>query len=337
MNKIFILLLLLTIPAFANSHIYNMTHTIKSHSIAVGDAFTAVSSGLNSTMFNPATLGLNKFTNTVKYNAYLNPTGAYSLIDEYGDITDSRNMESMDYVHLFGSVFKGFTFARPAFSAALVLSEPLMNMNSLSIEDRNRMISSKYLLDSNYDILTLKLELAEQIAIGASGFLFTTSDDSSFNRQNGTSYGVFLKPYPFFAVGVCYFDVPKNVSEILFQNNRLLDETINVGIQFTVENLAVNLDVRNVSDEEKHNIREVHTGLEYNILNVTSLRCGYYYEQENDTHVYSAGFGLLNNNFLHSIEDSFINNDFAINYGIQYRKGPLNNIYYHYLGFLLRF
>ena len=143
---------------------------------------------------------------------------------------------------------------------------------------------------------------------------------------------------------MAYFDVPSNVTELMFLQNRIIDETINAGLAIKPFNsLSFSLDSYNVSEENAKITREIHVGAEFIPGKLMALRAGFpvqdigfFREQDTEIDVYSFGLGLIDNNIFRSTDDSFTSHDFAINYGLQMKKLENNYYYQHYLTFLLR-
>ncbi len=317
---------------------FNMTNSLRTRAKAMGGAFFAVSDGFSSAFFNPASVDLYRYPRSTKFAFFLNPVGAASLINDANDLNANKKYDSIDWIHVAGILAKGFAISRPAFSAVLLLSEELPQQKVPDYHKKNNMISSKGILDWNCDVLALKLRLAEQISIGASGFLFTSMLNDSLSRRFGTSYGIHIKPNSYVSVGVAYFDIPSNVADLMFLQNRIINETINVGFSIKPFNsLSFSLDSYNVSEDNAKITREIHVGTEFVPGNFTALRAGFYREQDTEIDVYSLGLGLIDNNLFRSTDDSFSSYDFAINYGLQMKKFENNFYYHHYLTFLLRF
>jgi len=317
---------------------YNMTNSLMARPNTMGGAFFAVTDGLSSAIYNPASLDLYRYPRSTKFAFFLNPLGAISMINDAKDLSANKNYDTIDWINVAGIIAKGFALSRPAFSAVLLLSEELPQSHIPEYNKKDDIFSSKGILDWNYDIIAFKLSLAEQISIGASGFLFTSLQKDTLDRSYGSSYGIHLRPNSFLSVGVAYFDFPSNVADLMFLQNRIIDETINVGLLIKPFNsLLLSLDSYNVSEDNKIITREIHLGTEVVPLKFMALRAGFYREQDTDIDVYSLGLGLINNNSFRSTDDSFSYNDFAVNYGFQLKNVDKSFNYNHYLTFLLRF
>ena len=324
--------------ACPGTNTYNMTNSLMTRAKAMGGAYFSVSDPLSGAFFNPASVNLYRYPRSTRVAFFLNPVGAASLINDANELSSNNKYDSIDWINVAGILTKGFAVSRPAFSAVLVLSEELPRQTLPENQCNKNLISSKGILDWNYDVLAVKLRLAEQISIGASGFLFTSMIGDSRSRRYGSSYGILIQPYSNISVGVAYFDIPSNVADLMLLQNRIIDETINVGISIKPFNsLSFSLDSYNVSEDNAKITRELHVGSEFVPGKLLALRAGFFREQDTKNDVYSVGLGLIDNNLFRSTDDSFSSHDFALNYGLQLKK--LENIIYyqHYLTFLLRF
>ncbi len=323
---------------YPDSNTYHMTNSLQARSIAMGGAFFGVPGGLSSAFFNPASMVLFRYPRFTKFAFFLNPVAPVSLIKDAGNLSADKKYDTVDWMNVAGLLTKGFALSRPAFSAVLLLSEELPRQEVPEDVKKNNIISSRGILDWNYDVLAVKLRLAHQISIGASGFLFTSMINDSLNRRFGSSYGINIQPNSYISVGVAYFDIPSRVADLMFIQNRIIDETINVGIMIKpFSSLSFSLDSYNVSEDNAKITRELHVGTEFVPGEFAAFRAGFYREQDTEIDVYSAGLGLIDNNFFHSTDDSFSSHNFALNYGLKVKKVNNNLYYQHYLTFLLRF
>jgi len=340
-NIFFIIILLELVSikiACPDTNTYNMTNSLMTRAKAMGGAFFAVSDPLSSAFFNPASVNLYRYPRSTRLALFLNPVGAASLVNDANDLSISKKYDSIDWVNTAGILTKGFAISRPAFSAVLILSEELPRQTLPDDQQNKDLFSSKGILDWNYDVLAVKLRLAEQISIGASGFLFTSMTNDSLSRRFGSSYGILIQPYSYISVGVAYFDIPSNVADLMFLQNRIIDETINVGISIKPFNsLSFSLDSYNVSEDNAKITRELHMGAEFVPGKLLAMRAGFFREKDTQNDVYSVGLGLIDNDLFRSTDDSFGSHNFAINYGLQWKKLENINYYQHYLTFLLRF
>lgn len=324
--------------ACADNNYYNMTNTVLAPVRASGSACIADNFGLSGAIYNPASLDLFRYPESPRFAFFINPTGAVALVRDKNELSANKHLDGVDWLNYAGIVFKGIGFSLPTFTAILLLTEPLQNSLTSSDQKMDEMFTSKYVLDCNYDVLALKLKLADQVAIGASGFLFSAGEKDAIKRSHGTSYGVQINPNTHVSVGVVYYNFPTLVSHYMLEQNRIIDETINIGINIRPYNsISFNLDAYNVSEDNKKYTRELHIGLLAVPMDAMAIRAGMYREQDSQLDVYSLGLGLINTNWFFSTDNSFSYNDFAINYSVQFWQKEKQNFYHHYLTFLLRF
>ncbi len=324
--------------AMADFTRYSLSNTALAQVRSTGGACIADNYGLAGTIYNPASVNFYRYPASPKFAFFVNPMGTVSLIRDRNELSADNNLEGIDWLNYTGIIFKGIGFSMPTFTAALLLTEPLKQSPQSAGKTTKEMFSGKDILDCNYSVLALKLKLAEQVAIGASGFLFTIRENDIIQRTQGTSYGVQINPNPRVSVGVVYYNFPELVSGYMLEHNRIIDETINVGINVKpYKNLSLNLDVYNVSEDNKKYTRELHFGVAAEPMGLMAIRAGLYREQDSQIDIYSFGLGFINTNIFYSTDNSFSFNDFALNYSIQFWQTSGQNYYHHYLTFFVRF
>ncbi|MBN1998890.1 hypothetical protein JW935_15125 [candidate division KSB1 bacterium] len=310
-----------------------MSGTVQARSIGMGGTMTSVQDAVGSSLYNPAAMGFYQSTQRSRFTMFLDPLGAAFAVDNQSELSAEDKFDGVDWLSLTGLLVKACAFSSQHFSVSLVLSEHL----GANPYMEKKFVSNKGILDWNYNVLSTRIVLANQVSIGASGFLFSSMGNHDVRRLFGSSYGVFLQPGPTVSVGIAYFDLPNNVDSIFLQRYRIIDETINVGIQFQPASYFIlSADLRNVSEEDREYTREVHLGSEVIPWSWIAFRGGYYKNLSDNTRLLSLGFGLLNNNFLRSSESQFVFSDYTLNYALQmdYQNNVLN--YVHYLSFLFR-
>ncbi len=294
---------------------------------------TAVQDAAGSSLYNPAAMGFYHDNQNSRFSMFLDPLGAAFAVNNQAELSAEEKFDGVDWLNLTGLFVKACTVSSQNFSVALVLAEHLGTNPYME----KKYVSNKGILDWNYNILATRIVLASQVSIGASGFLFSSMGDQSVKRNFGSSYGVYLQPGPKISVGIAYFDLPDEMDTIFLQRYRIIDETINVGIQFQPAHFfKLSADLRNVTEEGREFIREAHLGTEISPWTWIALRGGYYKDLLNHTRQYSLGVGLLNNNWFKSLDSQLVSSHYTINYALQmdYTDKTLN--YVHYLSVLFR-
>lgn len=303
--------------------------------VAMGGAYTSVASGPGCILFNPAALSLYRFPGEARLTFFLNPIGGYVLYKNRNQLALGKKINGLDWLTMLGFFVKSVVYSRPAFAASIVLSEQLPE-NPFRRSGK-RFFPTTGLVDWQYSMLSGRIRLADQISVGAAGYLITSRGLDEKDRYFGASYGVLIKPSRPVSVGIAYYDLP-NISATFFKtHSRIIDETINVGISFKPSSTWLfALDVRNVSEELEDINREVHLGMEITLAPLFALRGGVFRNVEDEKYTYAVGMGLLDNGLFRSFERQFLSSDFIINYAVQMEEDFTGNNFYHYLTVLFR-
>ena len=316
-------------PETSADNFYSATSTTIARAKGMGGAHTAVLDGPASTLYNPAALGLYRFPRKSKITVFLNPLGLAAIYQDREHLFKEREMENKDWASLAGAFIKTIAFTGPSFAAVLNFAEQLPQFQP---SQEHSFLSSDNLLDSNFNSLSLRLHLAKQISIGASGFLYNVKNFRNTLKEFGSSYGILIRPAANFSVGVAYFDYPKQIAPLMLAKNRTVDETINIGLTYKpAPFIMFAADIRNVSEDQSPITREMHFGIEFVPSSLIAFRSGYYQRKDDHRQIYSFGVGLLNNNVFHSS-----GNDFVLNYGLEMEKGMGSIEYRHFMTLLIR-
>ena len=299
----------------------------------MGGTGTGILDGLGSVIYNPATLGFHNYTQSKNFALFFNPIGSISAVRDREKLSVDNQLEALDWLNYAGLYIKALVYSSTSFTTVLVLSEQLTPLPASG--ERKSILSGDGILDSNFSTLSARLRLANQVAIGASGFLFTVREGK---RVFGSSYGVFIQPSTAVSVGVVYFDLTDDVGDSFINHSRFEDETVNVGLSYKpFKSFILALDLRNVSEEEQDLNREFHVGMEYSPIALFALRTGFYRAEDTQQNIYSCGLGLLDSNLFHSAQDQFVYKDFSVNYGVQIEQSEKSYHYNHFLSMLVRF
>ena len=303
----------------------------------MGSAFTAVESPMESSVANPAS-----FANTVletdrDFKFYLNPITSVLAAQNGEEMWQNRNMQALDWLSYTGFFLKAVSFTGPALNLHLSLSEELPS-NPIQ-PNNNQMPSIEGMLDWNYHSVSAQIRLAEQVSLGASGFIFnTTTPADTVAALYGSSYGILMRPSERFSAGLTYFDLPMTADTLMYSHHRISDETINVGVAYKPwPNMTVALDFRNVSGDTKPASRELHAGAELQIGPILCLRGGFFQNKETGSNVYSAGFGIVQLPSFGVQRRSFLFRHLVMDYTVRAIQNDQAFSYQHYATLLLKF
>ena len=320
------------INASTNEHV--VFSSLNTRPIGLGGAYTSVVGTDISAVYNPALSAFYSTGKSGRFSLLLTPIETISAIKYKNDLSIDDSFKGWDWLNILGVFTKSFSYSNAGLKTVLILTEQLPN-NPFA-DNNKKVMNSGGLLNWNYSTLSTTLQLAKQISIGISGFVVTADSLSEHRRSFGTSYGVAIRPDEKLTVGVAYFDFNNSVADIFLTQHRFVDETINVGISFSPTNSWLfSADVKNVSDEEKEIISELHTGAEFSPWSSLAVRVGYF-KEEKKNNVYSFGLSLLRGDlFEQSIKTIYLR-QFFINYGLQIKDVHNTLNYSHFLSMTIR-
>ncbi|HOC88902.1 MAG TPA: hypothetical protein PKI90_05100 [bacterium] len=263
------------------------TNSLIARPASMGWANSALASDLSDGLYNPATLS----TWSDGFHIYLNPVGLAAGLNHWNSLFTGGVASPLDELVRCGLVIRGISWQSPVVSIALQLSETLAGNPAL--QEGGRFFPVDGLLDHTFSQAAVRLRLAEPFAIGVAGYLVNREGALQRGKGYGGSYGMLIRPAPYFHIGVMYIDVPDDMADSFQALNRTIDESMNVGMAFSPQNcLLLSLDVRNVSEEDKPAKREIHLGGEWQAVPWLLLRAGCFEQQPARRAVFCGGVGL---------------------------------------------
>ena len=309
--------------------------TVRARPQAMGGAYTAILDGISSAIYNPAGLRLNKFPKRGRLTFFFNPVGAAVGLRNPQALKSDSTWRVSDAIAAAGLFIKSVALSWSAFEAILVLTESLPNS---SHQPANRpFFNSDGILDRYSNTFATRLQLAEQISIGAAVTLYTLDGNQEKRHRYGSCYGILIQPNKSVNVGLAYFDFPETIAPIRTKLDRIVDETINLGISWRPHrSTLLSLDIRNVSEEQKFITREIHIGAELVPFKHIAFRGGYFRKQLDKENVFSVGVGILSMNLFTRSGERLKNQDWMLNYTFVYDDITGNYEFWHYFSFLLR-
>ncbi len=330
-----ILFLVLSVFSYGQSHTYSYTNVTFTRALAMGGAFTAVEDALENALFNPAALRADTYGQS-SFDLYLNPIGAADAVKHRNTLTMRNSWNARDALSMPGIFLRSVTYAQPVFQVSAILAEQLPNNPFLN--NKASQYDTEHILDWNYHLASVRLTLAKQVSLGATAYAFNRTDRSTqqLSTRFGSSYGILMKPNDSFTAGVSFFSFPEGADSLIFQQHRISNKSINVGIAYRVAPyLTGALDFRNVSQEENNSTNEVHAGLEIQPASMLALRTGYFRNYNSGIDTYSIGLGLADFRTFKTSE-RFVLSRIILNYGLQMEYDPDEPRFAHYFTFLLR-
>lgn len=329
-SKTIIIILILVKSGFAQNSFYLSLSSVKSKPLAMGGAYTAVEDDIVSTFYNPATLSLYKQNKDMRFTLYFNPIAPVTHYNTYKD-----ELTTKQYAKIGTLLFKSLIFTGKFINMAVILNEQIIQENKLL--NQKKFFSNIDLWKNCYHTLAISFKLAERVMIGTAVNLYNIEIQEKTERDVGFSYGIMLKPAPNLNVGLSYIDFPKSMQNIRLPLERMEDETMNIGISYRLTKYStISYDLRNLTEDNRKNVRESHFGIEQKIWSLLALRGGYYQERDTKDDIYSVGIGLLDTNLFFSKENRYNHSQFTINYSFLYKEKSNSIFRWHVLSLMLR-
>jgi hypothetical protein len=276
--------------------------TLKTRTVAMGGAFVSVKDGLATLDYNPAAFALAPSAQPVQCAVYLNPMAPLIMRENCS--------QKMDWDVQLGWLLYGAGVSVSGLTIGFIWGEEVLS-------DKNRLERSHFFDAAGYEnqrnaSFGISLQLAPRVSLGLAGEVFIREKDGDNRWRMGYRYGVILKPKNNLNVGLCFVDFPNEYKEDRMNLDRLVDETLNIGVCYSPWRfLRMALDVRNVSDEGKGAAREPHVGIEVTSIERFSFRVGYFRKIDEKRDVYSLGLGFKTLKSDQSVERIFFNPAFG--------------------------
>lgn len=335
---IFLFILGLTNISFSQQNLFLTSGTTKARSLALGGAYTSIEDDIVSAGYNPATLSLYQATKDSRLTVYLNPVAP--MIVYYGQIkknnhSDQNHSPSQQFLKTITLLIKSLVFTGRFVDIALVLNEQVIEEKYLL--HQNKFFDDCDLWDNSYHTFTSRIKLAERVSIGVAGSIYLKKIEDKRYQGVGFSYGIMLKPAHNMNVGLAFIDFPENLPEIRLPVERMIDQTMNIGVSYKpTTSTTLSFDLRNLTEDDQPNVREAHLGIEQTIFSIFAIRGGLFQERFTRDRTFSGGLGLFDSNLLFSKENHFNHPQFLLNYSFLYQKRDSHPFRWHVLSILFR-
>ncbi|MFQ5650366.1 MAG: hypothetical protein ACE5IY_10535 [bacterium] len=336
-------LIILMLMLEGSTHVAGQTErfvtlsNVKARPLAMGGAFTSVVDDMAAINYNPAAYELYKRNKTGRLSVFLNPVSPVVGAIESDKLFSGSNPPGEDLLLGLSLILKSVSLSFNSLELGVLLGEQGLDVPS---SHRNEEVFSASGYRQNHThTLVGRVKLAEQVSIGASANVFYGSRaDASDERDRGfgISYGILLKPEKGLNIGVSLINLPDTLKHYRVPLERIVDESVNVGISYRLANSTLSVDVRNLGEEQEENlVREFHLGFEQVLLSHFAIRAGWF-KKKNGDHVYSWGVGIFDGNPLWGHERAFNHENFFLNYAFVYERSPIEDTRWHFLSFYLR-
>ena len=301
----------------------------RTRAIGMGTAFTAVESGLESALYNPATFQYIEAHKGLKFSVLFNPVVSAGLYNLYNN--DSREgISTGDWYNVFRTLPKAIVLSSEKWEFGLINHEELETRSSF--HKQIKFVEGDHFFQHHVENFIARIKLAKQVQLGAAVQYYSAFVEDSLQHGFGASYGVFIKPHSKLNVGVVFVNLPVGMKNVRVNHDRFNTESVNVGFAYRpFSQTTIALDVRNLSEESQTTTREIHFGVEQGIFNQIYLRSGFYRDRFNKKNRFSFGIGLLNLNMFRLDDAKYYGPNLAINYALMVEPNELENRRWHFL------
>ncbi len=329
-----VLLLLVAGMSRAQENYYAGWFNSNVRALSMGGASTSIIDDIPAALYNPAAFTLFRQPKSFRITPFLNPVLALSSYrNDSQDFTE--RVSTMQMCRSASLALKALFVSIHHLDAGVILNER-MYARSFNGTDFFSVESNKA-WEYGASTFVASLKIAHRAMIGANATYYYHPDVSNHRRRLGFSYGVLVQPSDRLNVGLSYIDLPEMASSFRSEFDRLADETMNIGISwYPTGSTTIALDVRNLTEEDVENVREVHIGLEQTIFSVIALRGGLYKERFTEHHHYSLGIGLMDSNLIFHRDNKLGHGQFMLNYGLIWQDDLRKTNRYHFLSLLFR-
>lgn len=318
----------------AQDHYFATLNNVKSRPLAMGSAFTSIDDDLEAVTFNPATFTLYKNKKNFRVTFFFNPVSSLVAFHEYSH-NFHQKINKTDFINASGLLIKAVIISSRFIDTGIIFGEE--SLTNVYNQHSSKWFELNDSWNNSANTFATCFKLAERVSIGVSGTLYYRRSNNILKRGIGFSYGILLKPNDDLNVGLAYMDLPKNMSDFRLPLERIVDETMNIGISYRPTSSTIfSIDIRNLTEEKKENVRELHIGLEQSIFSIAALRIGYFKERFTPHNNYSIGVGILDSNLLFKEKNQFNHHDFIINYSFVYQETKDRFLRWHFFSLLLR-
>lgn len=316
---------------------FYILNNVKARPLAMGGAFMAIQDDIAAAQYNPAAFSLYKLSKRKRFTVFLNPVSPVLGGIESDEIFSGDGTPLDDGLLALSLLVKAVTLDMNSLEFGMILGEESLNLPAaLQSED---LIRTEGYRQNHMHSFVGKVSFADKVFLGGGATVYSESKPSDLQARKsawGISYGILLKPERGLNIGVSFFNLPDSLNqEIRLPLERIVDESVNIGVSYNLGGTTVSMDVRNLGEEQNVAVREFHFGIEQVLMSQIALRAGFY-TREGGTEVFSAGLGLFDGNALVRFENRFAHRNFWLNYAFVYEKADFTQSYSHFFSLIFR-
>jgi len=333
----FVLIMILGMPhiGLSQQNYFFTLSTTKASPLAMGGAYTSIEDDIVSASYNPATLSLYEYNKQHRLTIYLNPIAPTIIYYERFRADQQNKQDNNQILKTAGLLVKSIVFTGKFIDFALIFNEQIADEKYLL--HQKKFFHNCDLWENSYHTFVTRIKLADRVSLGASASFYIKRINDEVQRGVGFSYGILLKPSTRMNVGLAFVDYPENIPDIRLPLERLVDQTMNIGISYKpTTSTTVSFDLRNLTEDDRKGVRETHLGFEQKIYSLLAIRGGYFQERFAGIRMFSGGLGLFDSNLMFSNDNRFNHSQFMLNYTFVYEKNKNQIFNWHILSLLIR-
>lgn len=190
----------------------------------------------------------------------------------------------------------GAAFQTRILTVAALLTQPVMRQGDTL---RYRDYGHETALREHQNSLVFSLALHPRVSVGGRIDRYYQWDAP---EGEGYSYGVILRPRGV-NVGVQYQHYPDSLARVWHPLDRRSNEGTNAAVAVVRDNFTVSFQVMNLTQSANPAFLEPHAGIEWRPVRSVALRAGAVEFSRSHRWAWTAGFGLLDANWLHRREN----------------------------------
>ncbi len=316
----------------AQTHYFGTLSNVKQRPLAMGGAFTSVEDDLEAVFYNPGAFNLYETEKQYRLTVFLNPISSLVSSRHYSN-NFTEKIENANLLNASALLIKSAIFTAKFLTVGIIFGEE--SLNNVLARQQVEFFNFNDLWNNSSHTVFSHIELASKVSMGFSGTFYYKETENGLERGFGFGYGILMKPNPHINVGLSYIDFPKELPNYRTPVERMFDETMNIGISYRpFSGATFSLDVRNLTEENKENVREVHFGFEQTFWGIAAIQGGYFQENYTKHNNYSFGVGLIDSKLFHKKQNEFGHHNYSLQYSFVYQEKEHSFNRWHFFSLL---
>lgn len=313
---------------------FHTLSTTWARALGMGGAFVAVEDNLAALLYNPANFVLYRELQSHRLTFFVNPVGLAAALYRPEDLHGRREWRLQEIGTSLELLIRGAAFSTNSFELAALVGE---ESPSPVFAHRPDVFSTRHYSRNQYSLVAGRARFAGRVAIGGSLGVYYRDSPSGRRSGLGSSYGVTLLSSSNIRIGVSYWSFSAGMEDYRREPERIVNEAVNLGMAYkTSFGLLLAVDIRNLGEEARAPVREIHVGFEQKLLSWVAMRGGYFRDRLQQHNIITAGVGIIDQNLWRPLRHRFQEPDWAVNYALRFEQRGTEKSYDHALTFLIR-